>query len=215
MIAADDDDIKCDQAEETGDAIMTKMDGIAVSDVVLKRKDQVRTLLEIEKKITVGGKSVNLDSSILFDRLLLIVERSPDIEVNFLYELTTTPMALFKDSCLRKTAKSSLAKVLIKGIDNSWNKFKASSPTYVLDGGCLLHKVKWSNSGTYSEVVSQYVTYVQKHFGLNCFIIFDGYCNGPTIKDHEHQKRAVKSCPDIDVEGNKPVYKNQAAFPHE
>lgn len=82
MIIADVDDIKCDLAEETGEAIMTKMDEIAVSDVVLKRKDQVRTLLEIEKEMTVAGKSVNFHSSISFDRLLLIVERSPDMEVN-------------------------------------------------------------------------------------------------------------------------------------
>jgi hypothetical protein len=61
-------------------------------------------------------------------------------------------------------------------------------------------------------VVQQYVNYVWKHFGCNCIVVFDGYCNGPSIKDHEHQKQAVKSCPDITVEEFKPVHHNQSVF---
>jgi hypothetical protein len=88
----------------------------------------------------------------------------------------------------------------------------SSSDLYVIDGGCLLHRVKWSQTRTYADVVQQYLNYVRKHFGCNCIVVFDGYCNGPSIKDHEHQKRAVKSCSDITVEEFKPVHHNQSVF---
>jgi hypothetical protein len=60
--------------------------------------------------------------------------------------------------------------------------------------------------------VQQYLQYVHKHYGTMCVIVFDGYCNGPSTKDHEHQKRAFKPCPDINIEEGKPVHRNQSAF---
>ena len=69
----------------------------------MKKADQVRTLSALTKKVKVGERQVVIDSSILFNRLLLIAERSCDLESCFCYELTAMPASLFKDDALRKT----------------------------------------------------------------------------------------------------------------
>lgn len=68
---------------------------------------------------------------------------------------------------------------------------------YVIAGGWLLHKVKWQQGGIYSQVVQQYVAYIQCHFGESVTVVFDGYMNGPNTKDHEYTRRAVKASPDM------------------
>ena len=58
MIASDNDKINCDLADEVGEAIMRRMDGIAYSDIVMKKTYQVRTLKELSMKVSVGGNKV-------------------------------------------------------------------------------------------------------------------------------------------------------------
>ena len=67
---------------------------------------------------------------------------------------------------------------------------------YVLDGGALIHKVKWAKKGTYQDIVKQYVSYVRVKYG-NCFIVFDGHKQGPWIIDHEHERRGRTACAHI------------------
>ena len=43
-------------------------------------------------------------------------------------------------------------------------------------------------------------------------VIFDGYGNGPSIKDHEHIRKTKTCSPDVDVKKYNPGYKNQTAF---
>ena len=38
---------------------------------------------------------------------------------------------------------------------------------YVLDGGALLHKVKWARKGTYQGTVKQHVSYVRAKYVLD------------------------------------------------
>jgi hypothetical protein len=70
----------------------------------------------------------------------------------------------------------------------------------VIDGGALLHRVKWAKNETYHSIVLQYMSYVRSKYGECCCICFDGYEQGPSIKDHEHQRRAKKTCADNKVE---------------
>src|SRR6218665_912008 len=58
----------------------------------------------------------------------------------------------------------------------------------------------------------RYVQYVLSHFGMNVTIVFDGYCNGPNMKDHEHDRRSLRAAPDIVFDENNPVYNNRTAF---
>ena len=42
-----------------------------------------------------------------------------------------------------------------------------------LNGGALLHIIKWAKKGTYRERAKQYVSYVRSIYG-HCCIVFDG-----------------------------------------
>ena len=45
-------------------------------------------------------------------------------------------------------------------------------------------------------------------------VVFDGYCNNPSTKDHEHFRRSLKStgCPDVKIQREMKVSINQQAF---
>lgn len=106
-----------------------------------------------------------------------------DLEQYFEYELTTVPTALFNEHGLRKTNKSTLTKELRKTLGSS-EEFVLPQ-TYVVDGGSLPHRIVWQQTDTYGDVLKHYVNYVKRHYGDNCTVVFDGYVNGPSVKDHE------------------------------
>jgi hypothetical protein len=60
---------------------------------------------------------------------------------------------------------------------------------YVLDGGALLHRLPWHRGKTYSDICRQYTNYVRGRYGQP-IVVFDGYSEGPSIKDSTHQRRA-------------------------
>lgn len=81
-----------------------------------------------------------------------------------------------------------------------------------MDGGALLHQVSWKKSCTYSEVIDQYFTYLSNNYGL-CIVVFDGYGNGPSTKDHEHRRRTKGILlPNIKTEFEMIAYNNQNDF---
>ena len=91
---------------------MHSMDGVAISDDVLMKADQTRTLACLNRKVNVGGKMVYIDSSVqLLVSDELMMERTSDMESCFSFELTAIPTALITDNGLRKTDKSALAKI--------------------------------------------------------------------------------------------------------
>ena len=63
---------------------------------------------------------------------------------------------------------------------------------YVIDGGHLLRRVVWDKQSTYQEIIHKYINYVESHYG-KCSVVFDGYQDGPSIKDHEHFRRLMKA----------------------
>ena len=69
-----------------------------------------------------------------------------------------------------------------------------SSALHVLDGGALLHRVRWNNSNSsscsFQDLCLQYTDHVQKFHGQSK-IVFDGYDDGPSTKDHEHHRRSL------------------------
>ena len=67
----------------------------------------------------------------------------------FDYELTAFPMPLFKDNFMHKAAKAQLAKPLTDSMNVSEHKRQAK---HVLDGGTLLHRVKWGKKVTYQNM---------------------------------------------------------------
>ena len=71
----------------------------------------------------------------------------------FDYELTAFPTSLFKDNFMCKATKAQLAKSLTDSVNVSERRRQAK---HVLDGGALLHKVKWGKM-TYQDIAKQYV----------------------------------------------------------
>jgi len=107
----------------------------------------------------------------------------------FEYELTPWPMALFKDGCMRKPDKANLAKSLTAGMPSDQ---LPSCVRYVLDGGSLLHQIKWSKNNSFGQLVKQYCSFVTHKYGSDAVVVFDGYIESPTTKDHEHHRRTDK-----------------------
>jgi len=136
-----------------------------------------------------------------------------DLTQYFKYELTRVPTALFTDDGLRKTNKSSLSKELRKSLETT-NPIDLPNE-FAIDGGCLLYRVVWLETGTYLDIVNHYLKYVERHFGKQTTIVFDGYGSGPSVKDHEHIRRVTQASPDIDVSEHIPVYKKPKRFPNE
>ena len=134
------------------------------------------------------------------------MQREESICPFFEYELTTIPTSLFKDNMMRKTDKSRLARALKEGIQSC-----EQQGIYVLDGGSLLHRIKWSKKATYKEVAMQYVRYVQLKYG-NAFVVFDGYGHGPSIKDHEHRRRVKIISAEIQLLESMEARVNQQTF---
>src|SRR6218665_3750497 len=203
--------INCDMAEEIGAKIQMKLDDKCFSDVVLKKSDKVKTLTRLQKVLVVDKKEIFVQSAHLFNRLIVLVEWTTEMEQYFSYELTPMPSSLFQDSFMRKPQKAALGPVLFQKA-----MFTESLPAsqFVLDGGSLLHKIKWPKTGKYIDVIKLYLGYILRNYGSKCCIVFDGYESGPTTKDHEHERRSkTSSCaPNIEVGEQRSVYTKQSAF---
>ena len=63
---------------------------------------------------------------------------------------------------------------------------------YVLDGGALLYRIPWSHGCNFKIICQLYVNYVIGRFG-KAFIVFDGYNDGPSVKDSAHQRRGHRT----------------------
>ena len=86
---------------------------------------------------------------------------------------------------MRQSHKSHLRNILIENAHNS-KTYPANK--VVADGGALLHQISWNKNCSYSEVIGQHCDYLQNNYGL-CIVVFDGYGNGATTKDHEQRRR--------------------------
>ena len=209
VVAGDDDKITCDTAEDVGHRIMVSMDDKSFADVVMKKANQARTLSELTKKVKIGSSEIVVDANIMFARLLIIMAHSGDAESCFQHELTSIPTALFRESGLRKTDKSALAKELNKQVDTAIPVPPCNM--HVLDGGCLLHRVVWPKSATYLDVMNAYLGYIRRHYS-SCVVVFNGYGSGPSIKDSEHTQRNTLLTPAVSIEQHMPAYRSQSAF---
>ena len=100
------------------------------------------------------------------------------------------PPALFDSSLLSRKAKKPLL------ADAIWTRTKNEKTTkstgkvhYVLDGDTLLHRIPWPRGLTYTEILSLYVQHVTQRYS-QVTVVFDGYEEGPSTKDCEHQRRS-------------------------
>jgi len=63
---------------------------------------------------------------------------------------------------------------------------------YVVDGGYMLHKVRWSTANDMCHILPLYMDFLQK-LGSAFSVVFDGYDEDLSTKTHEHERRASKT----------------------
>lgn len=103
----------------------------------------------------------------------------------FVHELTSEPLSLFFNGQMRKNQKCNLRKLILFEEPNIETTSRPHSVS-IIDGGALLHKVRWQKDATFSDVFHDYLRTIQKY--TNPVIVFDGY-EGRSTKDHEHLRR--------------------------
>ena len=185
-ISADNSDVvNCDQAEQVGFEIQRSLDNIVVNQAASKRSKQVKIPATLLPDIKVNGDTIHADPNVLFQRLIMLIDRAEDLTDCFDYELTRKPTSLFKDRLMKKPSKAQLGRELVK--NSEILRENSENTTYVLDGGALLHRLFWNLPATYSNIMEQYCTYILREYENHVHIVFDSYKS--SIKDHEHRRR--------------------------
>ena len=76
IVVTDSDKVTCYQAELVGEHVIEAMDGLTYDGVSVKKASRVRTLSQVSiTVVAAAGKTCNLDSGLLFSRLLVIMQR--------------------------------------------------------------------------------------------------------------------------------------------
>jgi len=130
----------------------------------------------------------------------------------FQFELTQYQTSLFSNGFMRKLDKPTLYKRFAAELMSEALPLKS---TFVVDGGCTLHKIRWTKGATYADLATHYVTFVKSKFGNNSRVVFDGYPTAPSTKDHEHKRRqskASKIAPRVNLEATKQVMFEREQF---
>ena len=142
-----------------------------------------------------GVTKVAEDPALLFQRFL-VVSQTGDLQIDEMinYELNPSPMSLFEaKNILRHVDKPQLAKAIRKYVspksDKAMTQTVQWTDHYVLDGGSLLHHLKWMERCTYSSIADDYASVTVKHYA-KATVVFVVYGAGPSIKDCVHQRRS-------------------------
>ena len=120
----------------------------------------------------------------LTDLRLSIKYYKLDKECSLEHELTSEPMSLFKNGLMRKTQKSVLRKLVLK--EKPVISHELLDSVSILDGGALLHRVRWPKDCTFNDVCWMYFSKIRQFD--NPVVIFDGYGKVST-KHQEHLRR--------------------------
>ena len=161
-----------------------------------KWKERAKTLGNISA-VTIAPDRTT-DPAFLFQRFL-VVSRSGDLSLEevLTFELSPYPLALFETrNILRKADKPQLAQAIRDHAADLLNEAVMNSipktDCYALDGGFLLHRLPWKKGDSYNAIAESYADFTVRHYG-QATVVFDGYGEGPSIKDNTHQRRG-KTC---------------------
>ena len=97
LTAKTDNQINCDQADEIGKIINEKLDGISFSNFLIKPNEQIKSLEELKVGVKLEKETIYVDPSVLFSRLLLMIEREQRMIEYFHDELAPVTASLFED----------------------------------------------------------------------------------------------------------------------
>lgn len=151
------------------------------------------TLASVSCSLQIKDKKFTVDPLTLFQRVCKMKQSQDDLKNLFKYELALFPMSLFTEEGMH-TGRKSMMYEAFNPIQEQVDL--GSRKCNVIDGGYLLHKVVWSksNEATFQVVCQNYVDYVQRHFGSNAIVVFDGYpvgINYQSTKAAERHRRSL------------------------
>ncbi|KAJ8888031.1 hypothetical protein PR048_007516 [Dryococelus australis] len=170
--------VSCDLAIEKGKECMGAVRGRTFPDIVIRRITRFIPLGTMSS-IKVRGNVIPINALQLFNRIICLNSTPEDLKEYLRYELAPRPPSLFTESHTRKGTKSSLASAFQPEKENiTFSKNCA----YVDDGDYLLNCVVWPRPGTYGDVIEAYKFFVERHFGKNTVIVFDGNPDSPTTR---------------------------------
>ena len=172
-------------------------------------KFKVQAFSSLRKISKVTEKKLHINSLKLFNRPIIISQRDMTVEKSLEYGLTPFPLSLSsnKDQKVNKANKAGFSNTSLKGLTDPLNLTDQLCSSLVVDGGWLLHMVKWEQGQTWQEIADSYFSYV-RYLGRHSqktTVVFDGYSTSP--KDHNHIRRTKNSCynlqivPNIDTNG--------------
>lgn len=166
------------------------MDGHSVFSYLHKRSSKVKTLAS--SRAVKVAEDYTIDQASLFQRFL-VVSQTGDLWLDkaMNYDLCPSPMFLFEGkNILHQHDKPQLADVIKKYVtsksDNTVTQVVPVIGQFVLDGGSLLHCLKWAEGCTYNSNADDYASFTFKHYARTT-VVFDGYGVGPSRKDCTHQ----------------------------
>ena len=136
------DEVNCEKAEEVGLTIQKSLDDMSVTNASIKPKDLIKPLESLQHGNKVKGGMANIDSKVMFNRMIAVAETEESLEQFFEYELTSEPMSIFKDGMMRKPDKPSFRKVLLPDSESLTLEEINRKVISIVDGGALLHKVR-------------------------------------------------------------------------
>ena len=208
----DKDHVNSGQAEEVGKTIQHGLDNILFDTATIKRKDQITNLEPLQNSKATKSKEEMTEPSIMFNRLITVATREDDSVPIFEFELTYKPMSLLKNGMVRKPDKPSLRKVIMCDEDAVREGDIENPENYILDGGTLLHRVRWFNGMKFNAVSKANANYIRKNYRGCVTVVFDGYRDEST-KSHEHLRRnsIPQSC-NVDIHEENPVPFTQDRF---
>lgn len=163
--------------------------GTNFNDIKFTHASRVLPISTVNSKIKVHDRTVPVDPLLLFQRISAMKKSTEELQEYFQYELAPYPVSLFDDTGMRKTKKSSI----FDNFEPVISQPDFENATYIIYGGFLLHRVIWHQNDAFNSICSTYVHYVQKHFGSNTIIVFDGYLNSSkSVKSMEQLRRSSK-----------------------
>lgn len=159
--------------------------------------------------IKLNNETMVVDPLMIFQRTIILKKDDEDVADLLRNELSPFPLALFNEGGMRKSKKSSLYDAL----PTDSTIINPRMTTNVVDGGFLLHRVKWNVGYKFSSICNNYITYIMKHYGENCTVIFYGYGDVNSTKREEQKRRgSTKASVDINFHDNMNVTIKQEHF---
>jgi len=150
-----------------------------------ERSNRVFPLLSVNSSVKIHNCKVAIDPLLLFQRISLNKKFDKHLREYLKYELSLYPLAKIG---MRKTKKS----LVYKCFKSCNIELDTNNITYIIDDGFLLHHVVWQQNNTFHCIIDRYVDYVQRYFGSNIIVVFDGYNNNSkNIKAMEQLRRTA------------------------